>query len=98
MIQGIEDPYNFGYCLRSLYAMGCNGIILPERNWMSAAGVVARSSAGSSELFDIFTSDALVAAKTFKKRGYRIVCADENTNNILGSCEIKLPVFLMLIL
>ena len=48
MIEGIEDPYNFGYCLRSLYACGCSGIILTERNWMTAAGVVARSSAGAS--------------------------------------------------
>ena len=47
MIEGIEDPYNFGYALRSLYACGCDGIILPERNWMSAAGVVFRSSAGA---------------------------------------------------
>ena len=58
MIEGIEDPYNFGYSLRSLYACGCSGIILPERNWMSAAGVVARSSAGASELFPIYKSDA----------------------------------------
>ena len=53
MIEGIEDPYNFGYSLRSLYAMGCSGIILTERNWMSAAGVVCRSSAGASEMFKI---------------------------------------------
>jgi 23S rRNA (guanosine2251-2'-O)-methyltransferase len=49
MIQGIEDPYNFGYALRSLYACGVDGVILPSRNWMSSAGVVARSSAGASE-------------------------------------------------
>ena len=30
MIQGIEDPYNFGYAMRSLYACGCDGIILGE--------------------------------------------------------------------
>ena len=65
MIQGIEDPYNFGYALRSLYAVGADGIILPPRNWMSAAGVVCRSSAGASELF--------------KYRGYKIVCAEEKT-------------------
>ena len=95
MIEGIEDPYNFGYSLRSLYATGCDGIILPERNWMSAAGVVSRSSAGASELFPIFKSDAITAAEIFKEKGYTIVCADENTENVLGKCELKLPILLI---
>ena len=47
ILEGVEDPYNFGYAVRSLYASGVNGIILGERNWMGAAGVVARSSAGA---------------------------------------------------
>lgn len=95
MIEGIEDPYNFGYSLRSLYATGCDGIILPERNWMSAAGVVARSSAGASELFPIFKADALEAAEFFKNLGYSIVCADENTDNVLGKCDLKYPLLLI---
>ena len=33
IIDGIEDPYNFGYAIRSLYACGCDGVILGERNW-----------------------------------------------------------------
>ncbi len=95
MIQGIEDPYNFGYSLRSLYACGCDGIILPERNWMSAAGVVARSSAGASEHFPIYTADSLFAAKHFKKLDYKIVCAHEDTKNVLGECELKKPLLLI---
>ncbi len=96
MIEGIEDPYNFGYCLRSLYACGCDGIILPKRNWMSAAGVVARSSAGASELFPIYNSEPLDAAKLFKALGYKIVCADENTDNILGTTPLECPIFLII--
>ena len=95
MIEGIEDPYNFGYSLRSLYAMGCSGIILSERNWMSAAGVVARSSAGASEMFKIYRSTPLECIEIFKDKGYKVVCADENTENILGQCELKLPMLLI---
>ena len=95
MIQGIEDPYNFGYALRSLYAVGCSGIILPKRNWMSAAGVVARSSAGASELFKIFSAEAEDAVKIFKTCAYTVVCADERTDNILGKCELKKPLLLI---
>ncbi len=95
MIEGVEDPYNFGYAMRSLYACGADGIILSERNWMSAAGVVARSSAGASELFPIYVSDPIYAVDYFKKLGYNTVCADERTDNVLGKCEMKHPVFLV---
>lgn len=95
MIDGVEDPYNFGYSLRSLYAMGSDGIILPERNWMSAAGVVCRSSAGASERLPIYTSEIELCAPYFQERGYKVVCADERTDNVLGKCELKLPLLLI---
>ncbi len=95
MIEGIEDPYNFGYALRSLYAMGCDGIILSERNWLSAAGVVARSSAGAGELFNIYTANPIDAVNIFKSKGYTVVCADLRTKNILGECELKYPILLI---
>ena len=95
MIEGIEDPYNFGYSLRSLYPCGCDGIILSERNWMSAAGVVCRSSAGASELFKMYKLGDEGLIETFKNKGYKIVCADERTENILGECELKKPLVLI---
>ena len=89
------DPYNFGYALRSLYAAGVDGIILDERNWMTAAGVVARSSAGASELFPLFTAKPTEAADCFKSRGFTIVCADLDTPHTLEETEIRFPVFLV---
>ncbi len=95
MMDGIEDPYNFGYSLRSLYACGANGILLPLRNWMSAAGVVCRSSAGASERFSMWTGEALEIVEFFKNNGYLVVCADEKTENILGKCSLPLPILLL---
>ena len=95
MLEGIEDPYNFGYAIRSLYAAGADGILLPERNWMSAAGVVARSSAGASELLSMYTQESLVAADIFKARGYRIVSADIRTEVLLPHADLKKPILLI---
>ena len=95
LMDGIEDPYNFGYSLRSLYACGCTGILLPLRNWMSAAGVVCRSSAGASERFSMYTEDPVEIVKMFREKGYSIVCADEHTDNILGKCALPLPLLLL---
>lgn len=74
-LEGIEDPYNFGYAIRSLYAAGVSGIILPPRNWMTAGGVVARASAGASECLPIFQAEGENAVELFKKANYTVLCA-----------------------
>ncbi len=94
-IEGIEDPYNFGYALRSLYAAGVDGIILSPRNWLEAAGVVCRASAGASELFDIYISSGEDAARAFKNKGYLVAAADTRESKSLYDCELKKPLFLI---
>ena len=76
MLDGVEDPFNFGYSVRNLFAFGCRGFIIPERNWMSAANVVSTSSAGASEMCDMAISkddDELV--KLIHESGTEIVCS-----------------------
>ncbi len=95
MIEGIEDPYNFGYALRTLYAAGANGVILPERNWMSAAGVVCRASAGASELMPSYVASATEACEYFKHQGYKIACAGIRDSVSVFDADMKKPVFLI---
>ncbi len=95
MIEGIEDPYNFGYALRSIFAAGADGVILTKRNWMSAAGVVCRSSAGASELLPMFTEDGIVAADIFKKKGYKIAAAGIRNSVSAFDSNLKKPIFLI---
>lgn len=74
VLDGIEDPFNFGYALRSLYAAGADGVILPERNFFSATETVVRSSAGASELLKCCTvPDLGKACEEMKKRGIRLI-------------------------
>ena len=94
MIEGIEDPYNFGYALRSVYAAGAQGIILSKRNWLSAAGVVCRSSAGASERIPIFIADDNFIS-LFKEKKYKVVCADIKNSKSIYEVDLKYPVFLI---
>ena len=96
MLEGIEDPYNFGYSLRSLYAAGVDGVILNERNWMGAAGVVARASAGASEMLQMLIASGEDAAETFKKLGYKIICAGIRNSVSIYDADMKKPVFLII--
>ncbi|MCQ2432794.1 MAG: RNA methyltransferase [Clostridia bacterium] len=96
MLEGIEDPYNFGYALRSIYAAGADGIILPPRNWMTAAGVVCRASAGASERFSLYTADSGAdAADFFHANGYKVICADIENSVSMYDADLTYPVFLI---
>jgi len=95
MIEGIEDPYNFGYALRTIYAAGADGVILSRRNWMSAAGVVCRSSAGASELLPMFSEDGTEAANIFKNKGYTVAAAGIRNSVSAFDANLKKPIFLI---
>ena len=96
MLEGIEDPYNFGYSLRSLYAAGVDGVILNERNWMGAAGIVARSSAGASEMLDMYVASGEDAVCIFKSLNYKIICAGIRDSVSIYDADMKRPVFLII--
>lgn len=95
LLEGIEDPYNFGYALRSLYAAGCDGILLGERNWMSSAGVVARASAGASESMPMWAGDTDKAVSELRKIGYRIICAGIRDSVSFYEADLKKPLLLV---
>lgn len=95
MLDGIEDPYNFGYTLRSIYAAGADGIILPPRNWMGASGTVARSSAGASEKLPIFTGEPEDVIDGFKSRAYKVAVAGIRDSVSIYDADLKTPLLLI---
>ena len=94
-LEGIEDPYNFGYAIRSLYASGVDGVILSPRNWMSAGGVVARSSAGTSELLPIYLAEQEEMARMFHEAGYRIFAAGIRDSVSIYEAKLNRPLLLV---
>lgn len=96
LFDGVEDPYNFAYSVRSMYAAGADGMVLSPRNWMSAAGVCIRGSAGTTEMLDCAVyneKEELISLA--KKSGYKIVCADENTETLHTDPVLKKPLLLI---
>ena len=96
LLDGIEDPYNFGYSIRSLYAAGVTGLILPERNWLSAAGVVARASAGTSEKMKIRIADPAEAVKCMKASGFTTCAAEIRDSESLYEADLSLPLLFVI--
>ena len=61
MIDGVEDPFNFGQAVRALYAAGCDGLVLRPRNWLSV-GTAVRASAGATEFMPTAEAESPEAA------------------------------------
>ena len=96
MLDGIEDPFNFGQALRALYAMGVHGVALRPRNWMSAAATVARASAGASELMPMAVAEtAAEAADFYRRRGLTVACAQKEDALPMDEVDLTAPLFLL---
>jgi 23S rRNA (guanosine2251-2'-O)-methyltransferase len=94
MLDGIEDPYNFGAAVRALYAAGADGLVVRPRNWMSAAGVVARSSAGATEWMPTAIAETVPdAADMARTHGLTIACAAKGRATSIYEADLARPLF-----
>lgn len=90
ILEGIEDPFNFGYCLRSLYAAGCDGVIVTERDWSNASSTVIKSSAGASEFITMYKSDDLVETiKALKAHDLKLYAAYRKDSKSIYETEFS---------
>jgi 23S rRNA (guanosine2251-2'-O)-methyltransferase len=97
MLDGVEDPYNFGQAVRAFYAAGAAGLVVRPRNWMSAASVVARASAGASELIPTAVSETAEAAADWaRSRGWIVACADKDRAVSIYDADLTVPLFLLI--
>ena len=96
MLDGVEDPFNFGHAVRALYAMGAHGLVLRPRNWMSAAPTVARASAGASELMPTAIAATVDdAARFYRGQGLTVACAQKEDAAPMAEADLTRPLFLL---
>lgn len=102
MLDGVEDPFNFGQALRSLYACGCHGVVVRPRNWAApgsgAEAVIARASAGASELMPLAIAETPdEAAAFYAEKGLAVAAAaDEREAVALPEADLSGPLFLLI--
>lgn len=97
MLDGIEDPFNFGQAIRALYSAGVDGIVVRPRNWSTAVSIVARASAGASERVQMAVAETAVDAATFyKQHGLTIACTDTDQAQTIYTANLQHPIFLLI--
>ena len=70
-LDGIEDPFNLGYALRTLYAFGIKNVLLSNRDYTYMESQLLKSSAGAYDMLNIkIADDAINQIKGYKEAGY----------------------------
>ncbi|MGL4254367.1 MAG: 23S rRNA (guanosine(2251)-2'-O)-methyltransferase RlmB [Fusobacteriaceae bacterium] len=77
VLDGIQDPRNFGALIRSAEIFGVKGIIIPERNAVKINETVIKTSTGAIEYVDIVkVTNISEALEKLKKIGFWIYGAE----------------------
>jgi 23S rRNA (guanosine2251-2'-O)-methyltransferase len=97
-LDGVEDPRNLGAILRSAYLLGAHGVIIPEHRAAEVTPVVAKASAGASELLPIAKVGNLVRAlEELKEAGvWTVAVHDGPTSRPIRELDANTPLCLVL--
>lgn len=72
-LDGIEDPFNLGYAMRTLYAFGIKNVLLSSRDYSNMESQLIKSSAGAYEYLNIkVAKNSLKEIIELKNNGYYI--------------------------
>jgi 23S rRNA (guanosine2251-2'-O)-methyltransferase len=86
ILDGIQDPFNFGAIVRSAEVFGVDALFIAETGQVGVTSMVARSSAGAVNRLPIVRVAGLEGAvNRLKERGLRVVAASEKAGIALGA-------------
>jgi 23S rRNA (guanosine2251-2'-O)-methyltransferase len=92
VLDGIQDPFNFGAILRSADVFGAQGVFVPVASQSDVTVQVARSSAGAVNYMPVAQAPDLVALlAALRERGVRSVAASGKAAQSATECDLTVP-------
>ena len=90
ILDGIQDPYNFGAIIRSAEIFGADAVFIRESGQVGVTSMVVRSSAGAVNRIPIVrVTDLETVAQRLQARGVRLVAASEKAQQELAACDLR---------
>lgn len=97
LLDGINDPQNFGAIIRSVDAFGFKGIILGNNRSVPITSVVAHVSTGAIEYVPICYSNSLLAAlRNLKEHGYWVISAEAFGKTNIADIDLDRDIVLVI--
>lgn len=92
LLDGLQDPRNFGAILRSAAALGAGGVVWPKDNAVGLTPVASKAAAGALEVVPLARVTNLArAVSALKEAGYWALAADAHGDKTLGVDELPRP-------
>ena len=89
LLDGIQDPYNFGAIVRSAEVLGVDGVFISGARQAPVTGHVARASAGAVNHVNIVRVDNLVEmVMGLRRSGVRVLAADRESFEPPWACRL----------
>ena len=97
VLDGIEDPHNFGAILRTCDAFGVDGVIIKKNRQVPLNATVAKVSTGAIDFVKVAeVTNLSVAIASLKERGYWIVASDGEATLSYRDVDCERPIALVL--
>lgn len=97
ILDGVEDPQNFGSLLRTIECLGGDGVIIRKKRSVKVTTAVYKVSAGAAEKVPIAMVNNITAAlKELKKEGFWIFGAEAGVKKTVFDVEFERKIALVL--
>ncbi len=97
MLDGVEDPHNFGAVLRSAEVFGADGVIVQKRRSAPLSAAAVKVSAGAVEHVEIIRETNLnQAILKLQSKGFWIIGLEMETDLALEAVPVDMPLCLIL--
>jgi 23S rRNA (guanosine2251-2'-O)-methyltransferase len=97
VLDGVEDPHNFGAIIRTAHAAGASAVIVPERRAAPVTEAVARAAAGALEYLPVArVTNVSQALERLKELGFWIYGLDQRGTQIYDKIDFATPTAIVL--
>lgn len=97
LLDGIQDPFNFGAILRSAVASGAAGVIVPQKNMAPLNAAALKASAGTADRIPVARVAGIAdTIYQLKERGYWIAGAAADGETSVWNMDWNRPVALVI--
>lgn len=97
ILDGLQDPHNFGAVIRSAHVLGVDALFVPIRGQVEVTALVARSSAGAINHIPIAQADDLMSlVKQFRSRSIRVIGTSQRASQPLSDCDLTRAVAIVI--
>lgn len=97
ILDGIEDPGNFGAIIRTAVATGISGIFIPSRGAVGMTHIAAKRSAGAIVHAEIARVKSLISlANEIKAKNFFLVALSKGGEKSIYEIQYRLPLAIIL--